>query len=306
MKIASIGAKMSIIIVAILAFTFWGYSQETPSDSREAVKLAEGVYFLGDYDCNIAASVGPDGVLIIDSGSEGSTDQVLSALKGVTESPICLVIDTHFHFDHVGGNEAFASRGAMIIAHEQTRMRMTLPWDVKMLDVKWPKIQPYPATALPRVTFAESLRIYFNGEDIETIHLPAAHSDDNIVIRFKNANFIHTGDLFLSNGFPILDFERGGTIDGYLAAVDKIISLCDGKTVVMPGHGPISNREGLQSYRQMLAEAKERIVELIKERKTIKEILVADVTAGLYKGGQSWLDPKLFVCSVYEDLLRKH
>lgn len=306
MKNCLAGAGTAIIMVIITASVYGGPSQETLKDPARAGKVAEGIYYLGDFGCNIAALVGSDGVLMIDSGSAQSTDQILDAFRNVTEAGIRIVIDTHFHFDHVGGNEALARQGAVILAHEQTRKRMTLPWDAKILDVQWPKLQPYPVLALPCVTFTDSIKIHFDGEEIEVLHLPAAHSDDNIIVRFKNANFIHAGDLFESNGFPILDFQAGGTIDGYLAAVDKVASLCDAKTVIMPGHGPVSNREGLQSYRRMLAQAKERIIALIKEHKTLEEILTADVTAGLYKGGKSWLDPRLFVYCVYEDLRRKH
>jgi len=305
MKTDSIGLRLTAVLVVVSALTLWGYCQETQAESIGAVKVAEGAYFAGDFGCNIAASIGPDGVLIIDSGYEGSTDQVLSALKKATNAAIRFVVNTRFHFDHVGGNEALTREGAVIISQEQARARMTLPWNAKILDVQWPKLQPYPAAALARIGYAESLKVYFNGEEIEALHLPAAHSDGDVIIRFKKANFVHTGDLFLSNGFTIIDLDSGGTIDGYLAAVDKIISFCDDKTVVMPGHGPVSNREGLQSYRHMLAVAKDRIAALIKEKKTLEEVVAADVTAGLYKGGKSWLDPKLFVYCVYTDLIRK-
>lgn len=305
MKTDLIRVRLTAVLIAVSALTIWGYCQETPSVSIGPVKVAEGAYFLGDFGCNIAASVGPDGVLIIDSGYKESTDQVLSALKKVTDAAIHFVMDTHFHFDHVGGNEALAREGAVIISQEQARARMTLPWNAKILDVQWPKLQPYPAAALARISYAESLKVHFNGEEIEALHLPAAHTDGDVIIRFKKANFIHTGDLFLSNGFTIIDLDSGGTIDGYLAAVDKIISLCDDKTVVMPGHGPVSNREGLLSYRHMLSVARDRIAALIKERKTLEEVVAADITAGLYKAGKSWLDPRLFVYCVYMDLIKR-
>lgn len=302
MKIVLVGVKTAIIMAIITASVLGGLSQETLHGPARPVKLAEGVYYVGDFGCNVAALIGPDGVLMIDSGSVDSTDQILAAVRTVTDARIRIVVDTHFHFDHVGGNEALARQGGMILAHERTRKRMTMPWDAKILDVQWPKIPPYPALALPRVTFPDSIEIHFNGEDIEALHLPGAHSDNDIIVRFKSANFIHAGDLFLSNGFPIIDLDSGGTINGYLESVDRIVGLCDAETVVMAGHGPVSDREGLRSYRRMLAEAKERIMALIKEHKTLEEILSANVTAGLYKGGESWLDPRLFVFCVYKDL----
>ena len=304
MKTNSIMPKLTVILIVVSAFTLWGYGQETRSEPLGAVNVAKGVYFVGNYGCNIAASIGPDGVLIIDSGYENRTGQILSALRELANAAVSIVMDTHFHFDHVGGNEAFARQGAVIISQEQARARMTMPWNVKILDVQWPKLQPYPAAALAKVDYRDSLRVHFNNDEIEALHLPAAHSDSDVVIRFKKANFIHTGDLFLSNGFTVIDLDAGGTVDGYLAAVDKIISLCDSSTVVMPGHGPVSNREGLQSYRYMLTAAKDRIAALIREGKTLEEVVAADVTAGLFKGGKSWLDPKLYVYCAYTDLTR--
>jgi cyclase len=174
----------------------------------------------------------------------------------------------------------------------------------EILGVQWPNLPPYSTPALAKVCYAESLTVYFNGEEIEAIHLPAAHSDGDVVIRFKRANVVHTGDLYLSNGFPIIDLDTGGTISGYLAGIDKIVSLCDDNTVVIPGHGAVSGREGLRSYREMLAAARDRIEELIKKRKTLEEVVAADPTAGLFKGGESWIEPKLFVYCVYMDLSR--
>ena len=305
MKTELIRARLTFILVIVLSLTLRGYSQENPSQSTGPAEVAEGVYFVGDFGCNIAASIGPDGVLLIDSGLKNRTDQVLSALKQVTNAPVRIVMNTHYHFDHVGGNEALAREGAVIISQEQARARMTLLWEVKLPGYQMPTVQPYPAAALAKVTYAETIKVYLNGEEIEALHLPAGHSDGDAVIRFKKANFIHTGDLFLSNGFTLIDLDSGCTIDGYLAAVDKIIGLCDDKTVVMPGHGPISNRKGLQSFRNMLAVTKDRVAGLIKEGKTLEEVIAADVTAGLFRGGKSWLDPNLFVYFVYTDLSKK-
>lgn len=159
--------------------------------------------------------------------------------------------------------------------------------------------------ALAKISYIDSIAVHFNNDTIEAIHLPAAHTDGDVVIRFRKANIVHTGDLYLSNGFPFIDNDSGGTIAGYLAAVDKIITLCDDKTKVIPGHGAVSDREGLRSYRDMLTAARDRIAKLIREGKTLEEIVAADPTAGLFKGGKSWLAPKLFVFCVYQDLAGK-
>ena len=299
---------LGVLFIAVIASmsSSWGRCQESPQAPPVPVKVAEGVYLLsGDLGCNVAASVGPDGVLIIDSGLKETVEQVLASLRKVSGLPVRIVMDTHFHFDHVGGNEAFGRAGALIISQERSRLRMTQPWDVQMLGNQWPKQEPYPDAALARVTFVDSLTVHVNGEEIEATHLPSAHSDGDAVIRLKKANVIHAGDLFLSNGFTVLDLGAGGTVHGYLAAVDRIIGLCDEKTIVIPGHGPVSNREGVRSFRKMLTSATDRVAALVKAGKTLDEVLSAELTKGLYPGGESWLDPRLFVYCAYADLTEK-
>ena len=306
MKIKTIRLRLSALCIIVAALVLWGYCQDEQNIPVRPLKVADDLYWAGDFECNVAALVGPDGVLIVDSGGEEVTDKVRSALLQVSKEPVRIIMNTHFHFDHVGGNEAFARGGALVISQEKARERMTVEWRPReILGVRWPNLPPYSTPALAKVCYAESLTVHFNGEEIEALHLPAAHSDGDAVIRFKRANVVHTGDLYLSNGFPVIDIDTGGTIGGYLAGVDKIINLCDDKTVVIPGHGAVSDREGLRSYRDMLTTARDRIAKLIKGGKTLEQIVAADVTAGLFKGGESWLEAKLYVYCVYMDLTRE-
>jgi cyclase len=208
MKKISIGSKLIVLFIITMAFVVWGYCQEVQNVPVRPVKVAGGVYWLGDFECNIAASVGTDGVLIVDSGDESVTDKVRSALMQISKEPVRIIMNTHFHFDHVGGNEAFARDGALIISQDKARERMTMEWKPReILGVQWPNLPSYSTPALAKVCYAESLTVYFNGEEIEAIHLPAAHSDGDVVIRFKRANVVHTGDLCLSNGFSVIDLS---------------------------------------------------------------------------------------------------
>ena len=297
---------LRVIFIVVLVSCSLAYSQNLGNEPTPAVKIVDGMYWMGDFECNVVASIGPDGVLLVDSGYSDNADQIRSIIKTLSVEPIRIIINTHFHFDHVGCNEALAKDGALIIAQNKTRERMTIEWKPReMLGVRWPDLPPYSSGALPKIGFMDSIALHFNNDMIEAIHLPAAHTDGDIVIRFRKANIVHTGDLYLSNGFPIIDIDSGGTIAGYLEAVDRIITLCDNKTKIIPGHGPISDLVGLRAYRNMLTIARDRIVKLISEGKTLEEIVAADPAKGLFQGGKSWLDPKLFIFCVYQDLAGK-
>jgi glyoxylase-like metal-dependent hydrolase (beta-lactamase superfamily II) len=172
------------------------------------------------------------------------------------------------------------------------------------LGVRSPVIPPYPGSALPTVTFERSLKIRLNGWDTELTFLPRAHSGADVILFLRYQDVLHTGDLYLSNGFPILDSFNGGTIDGLLAALDAVIELAGDQTKVVPGHGAVSNRQGLQTYREMLARARDRIAALVEKGSTLEDAVAADPLKGLYPG-ESWLPPKLFIWTVYVDLTRR-
>lgn len=266
-------------------------------------KVSQDIFLLDDFGCNVAVLHGHDGVLIVDSGSPRNVERLKAAVKEISEESISLIINTHFHFDHVGGNEIIAKEANLIFAHKNTRTRMSSEWDVpEILRTKWPVIPAYPELALPKVCYNDSILIHFNGDKIQCIHVPQAHSDCDAIIYFQKANVIHTGDLYLSNGYPIIDIYHGGTINGLIGAVDKVIKLCDENTTVIPGHGPLSNRAQLKDYHNMLITARDRIAKHIKDGKTLEEVLALDPTANLYKGGKSWLPAEHFVYVTYHDL----
>ena len=171
--------------------------------------------------------------------------------------------------------------------------------------MKFPTIPPCPAEALPIVCFKDTLQIFFNNELIQGIYYPNGHSDSDVIYFFQDINVIHTGDLFLTNGFPLIDVSYGGTIDGLIKALDNIIDICDDNTIVIPGHGAISNRQGLQDYRAMLAKSRARISKLIEDGKSLDEVVAAEPTKGLFKGVKSWLPENFFIETVYMDLSKE-
>ena len=173
-------------------------------------------------------------------------------------------------------------------------------------DVIDEKSLPYPAVALPVVTFAESLMLHVNGEDIQAIHAPNAHSDSDAFYWFRKGNVIHTGDLFFSGGYPYIDIGNGGTIDGMIAAADKILGISDEKTKLIPGHGSLSDRKRLAEYRAMLVTSRDRMVKMIKEGQSLEDVVASKPTADMdkYWTADIGMPADMFVTMVYKELAR--
>lgn len=295
----------TLLLASLLGLGLSASAQEIRSVESAAVKIADGVYLLNSLQCNVVAVIGPDGILLIDNGSAGRADNLKEMMAGFDTGALRIIVNTHYHFDHIGNNELLTKNGVVIVAHVNTRRRMLAEWRIPdKWGLYYPAIPPYPEVAVPKVTFVDTLNIHFNGQKIEAVHFPNAHSDADIAVFLRDTNVLHTGDIYLSNGFPIIDSFHGGTIDGVIAAVDALVDLINDHTKVVPGHGPVSNRQELRDYRKMLTTARDRIAALIEEGKTLEEIVAADPTAGFYRRGRSWLPPKLFIVTVYADLSR--
>jgi len=292
------------IVFILYGNLLFGSSQDFDKIQIETVKVAENVYMLIGAGGNIGVSVGEDGVLLIDSQFPQMVEKIKAAVAKLNAGPVRFVFNTHWHYDHADGNEVLAKAGAVVMAHKNSRLHMLSEWSAPELDPNFKK-PPYPKPALPAITISDSLTLHFNGEEIQAIHLPNAHSDGDLAFHFKKANVIHAGDIYFSNGFPFINITSGGSIDGMIQAVDRILNLSDGNTKVIPGHGLLSNREEAQAYRDMLATARDRIAKLIQEGKTLEEVLAAKPAEGLYKGGKSWLPPDLFLKIVYTDLAKQ-
>ena len=290
-----------ILSLGLLAICNYAFSQSTTS-SQGLVKVTDEIFVLSRYGCNIAIVVGKDGLLTVDSGYKGAALKTDSVISTISKLPIKYILDTHIHYDHLGGNKKLSEDGAVIVSHVNTRKAMLVEWNMpEIAGIKYPIVPPYSKEFLPTICFQDSLTVYFENEVIKCIHYPNGHSDGDVIYFFQKTNLIHTGDLFLSNGFPII----GSSIDGYIEAVDNIIKICNDKTIIVPGHGPVSNRKELQDYRIMLFEGRNRIDKLVKEGKTVDEVIAANPTKDLFKGGKSWLPDKLFVATVHMDLSKK-
>lgn len=263
-------------------------------------KLRDTVFLLQGVGGNIVCQIGPDGKLLIDSGFATAARRLLQSIEKLDAHSVKLLINTHWHFDHTDGNAVLHDAGAFIIAQENTRLRLSTAQTVKALNIQVP---PSPTSALPQTTFADRQKIYFNNDELDLIHAPNAHTDSDIYIHFANANVLHTGDLWFNGMYPMIDDGTGGTINGMIRGVDQCLPLADDKTKIVPGHGPLGDKDALQKYRDMLVNVANRIEKLKIAGQTVDQVVAAKPTADLdATWGNGRVKPDLFVTLVYNTL----
>ena len=263
------------------------------------VKAGDGVYMLMGVGGNIGVSAGADGVIMVDDQYAPLSDKIKAAVAALG-GPIRFLINTHWHWDHNGGNENFARSGVVTVAHENVRHRMSVEQFVTAFNRHVPAA---PSGALPLVTFTDSVNFYLNGDSIHAFHVPPAHTDGDAIIWFRRANVVHMGDLFFNGRYPFVDLSSGGSVEGMVAAVDRVLALADGNTKVIPGHGPLADRAALRSYRDMLATARDRIKRAVAAGQTLEQVQAAKPTAEFDAvWGKGTITPTLFVEIIYTDL----
>ena len=266
-------------------------------------QLADDVWVLYGSGGNIGVCSGPDGTLLIDDQYPQLSEKILAAAKAAHDAPLRWVINTHWHGDHVGGNEAMAAAGATLIAQDRARQRMVEGQDNKTFNRK---VAPAPAKALPVITFNDTTTLHVNGEDAIAFHVAPAHTDGDVVVWFPKANVVHMGDTFFSGFYPIIDRESGGSIDGLIAASERVLAKIDDQTKVIPGHGKVSDKATLQKYRDMLVGVRGAVAKLVKQRKTLEQAQAAKPTAPWDEvWGKGFMKPDLFVQIVYGELSTK-
>jgi cyclase len=262
-------------------------------------KLGPGLFMLTGSGGNIGLSVGQDAAFIIDDQYAPLTDKIVEAVKKVTDKPVKFVINTHWHGDHTGGNENFGKAGAVIIAHDNVRRRMSTEQVIEMLKSTTP---PSPRVALPVVTFAESVTLHLNDDEVQVTHVPPAHTDGDSVVRFTKANVVHMGDLYMNGLYPFID-PGSGSVDGVIAAADKTLASINEQTKIIPGHGPLATKADYQAFRDMLAAVRDKVRALKKAGKTLAEAQAAAPTSEFdAKWGKGFLNPEQFVAIVYSTL----
>jgi glyoxylase-like metal-dependent hydrolase (beta-lactamase superfamily II) len=228
---------------------------------------------------NIGVLFGDDGIIMVDDQFAPLSDKIKKAITALSNKPISFIINTHFHFDHSGGNEKFGD-GGVIVAHENVRKRLSAD---QFIGTNKTEQKSLGYIGLPKITFAESITFNMNGETIDVYHVKNAHTDGDALIYFKKSNVVHTGDVFVRYGVPFIDEANGGTVDGMITAINNLIKSVNDETKIIPGHGAISNKKDLLDYVNMLQTIKDKIADGIKKNKSIDEIIAAD-PAKDYKG----------------------
>jgi glyoxylase-like metal-dependent hydrolase (beta-lactamase superfamily II) len=289
----------------VLALVLWAAppAQAQGTDwSKVAVKteaLGGGVSVLFGAGGNIGVFVSPDGILLVDDQFAPLTPKIRAAVKTLSTRPVKLVLNTHWHGDHVGGNVPLAEAGATIIAQDNVRKRMTEGQVSKFFERTTP---PAEHAALPVITFARDVTLHLGEETIQALHVDNAHTDGDVIVKFEKANVIHMGDTYFSSFYPIIDLESGGSINGMIAAVDRSLPMIDVSTKVIAGHGPVGNLAGLTEYRAMLAGVRDAIEKLVKQNKSLEEVVAAHPTAPWdEKWGKGYMKPDKFTEVVYND-----
>jgi glyoxylase-like metal-dependent hydrolase (beta-lactamase superfamily II) len=246
-----------------------------PADVKiETVSLAPGIYMLNGRGGNVGLTVGVDGAAIIDDQFADMAPKIRAAVAMLSDQPVKFVINTHLHGDHTGGNDAFGKAGAVIIAQENVRKRLGTAQVNPSTNAP---IAARAREALPVVTFADSATLHFNDDDLVFTHLPNAHTETDIVVRFRNANIVHMGDMFVA-GFPFIDGNTGGTLDGLIRAHEAVLPTIDDNTKVIRGHGPLGNKAELQAFHDMLVVVRDRVAKLVKAGKSQDEVVAARPT----------------------------
>jgi len=269
-------------------------AQQPPDTTITTERVAAGLYVLFGNGGNIGLFVGDDAVFMIDDQYALMTPAVTGAVAAVSDRPVGFILNTHWHQDHTGGNENFGKAGAVIVAHENVRARMSVAQAMEFFKHTVPASSP---GALPVVTFGDAVGFHLNGEEIRAFHVPHAHTDGDAVIHFRKANVIHAGDIFFNGKYPFIDVESGGSIAGMLAAMDAILKMSDGATRIIPGHGPMGGRAELEAARRMLADTAGRVRALKAAGKPVEEIVAATPNADYdAQWGAGWfVDPERYV-----------
>jgi glyoxylase-like metal-dependent hydrolase (beta-lactamase superfamily II) len=272
----------------------------------ETQKLADNVTMFDGPGGAVVVLNGPDGKFVVDTFVAPAWPRLKEALDGLGNAPLKYVIDTHWHFDHTDNNAPLHAAGATVLAHENTRKRMSEPHDLPVLyrgadgALAGLHFDPSPAEALPQQTFAASYKLQANGETLALQHFVPAHTDTDIYVHFQKANVIQMGDVFFNGMYPYIDPGTGGTITGNIAAADKILSLADNDTKIVPGHGPLGNKADLTKFRDLLVTARDRVQKLKSAGKSAQEAVAEKPFADLDPvWGKGIINADQFVQVVY-------
>ncbi len=285
------------LTLALLAGALPLAAQNPDSVSFSRQRVADGLYMLRGAGGNVAVASGKDGVYLVDDDFEPNAARLREAVGKVATGPVRFLINTHWHGDHTGGNAVLGGAGAIIVAQDNVRQRMSREQVMKSFNETVPAAPP---VALPVITFTETMTLYLNGDTVDIVHAKNAHTDGDAIIHWRKANVIHAGDTFFNGFYPFIDYESGGTVDGMIAAADTILALSDDQTKIIPGHGPLGNKAQLRAFRDMMATVRLRFARARAEGKTAEQVVNAHLLSDLdATWGQGFLTTDQFSAFAY-------
>jgi cyclase len=264
-------------------------------------KLTDDIYMFKGSGGNIVVSVGQDSVILVDDQVAPLTEQIKEAISKITDEPVKFVINTHWHSDHVGGNENLGETGATIISHDNVRKRLITEQFIDFLNKT---VSPLPDKGLPIVTFSDNMTLFQNGDEIKIIHVDNGHTDGDSIIYFTKNNVIHVGDDFNDKSYPFIDISSGGSIDGLISSLETVSSIINDETKVVSGHSEISNKAKVNDFMHMLKDVREKVNQMINDGKSLEEIIASQPTS---KYDEIYYDhtarkPGEFVTFIYHSL----
>jgi glyoxylase-like metal-dependent hydrolase (beta-lactamase superfamily II) len=306
MELRTIMRKLAILFaVCAFAGTLAAAQQQDFSKVQMKVtKVAGNVYMLEGAGGNIGASVGDDGIVIVDDQYAPLADKIQAALKSITDKPIRFIINTHYHHDHTGGNSYFQKQ-APIIAHDNVRKRLEHDGGAGNGGSIHMDTKAAPADALPILTFDHDMTVHLNGEDIRALYFPAGHTDGDSIIFFPKSNVVHMGDDFVTYGFPFIDVESGGSINGMIDAVVQVISQLPKDAKIIPGHGPVSSVDDVWNYLAMLRGTRDAVENALVAGKTLEQMKQAKILEPWKKYSGEFVNEDTFLETLYSSLTGK-
>lgn len=285
--------------VALFLFSLPVFAQAQPAANVKVkiTGLTETLHLLQGRGGNVVASVGDDGILLVDNDFAPlapAYQQALDSLSGAANVPR-FVLNTHWHGDHAGANQHWGEAGAVLVAHGNVRKRMSRPSLHPVTGANTPASSP---AALPVVTYADALTLHINGDDVELQHLPGGHTDGDSVVFFVEQNVVHMGDLFFNDAFPFVDTSSGGSLDGYLANVENVLAKIDDKTVIVPGHGPLASKDDLARYADMIRATRAEVEAALATGKSVPAIITAGLTPRWKPWGQGFIKEAQWIATI--------
>ena len=291
---------LAIITALSISISISAFAQQNFDTVRiKPIKVTEQIYMLKGAGGNIGVMTGKDGTLMIDNQFAPLSNKINGAIKTLDPGEIRFLINTHLHGDHSGGNENFKRMGVTIVAHDQVRERLSK----EQVGRNGQTTPARDKDALPVITFANKLNFHLNDEDIELIHLDPAHTDGDVAIHFVKANVYHMGDMFVTYGYPFIDYGSGGSINGFITTLDKLLVMMDDNTKIIPGHGEVCTKTDMKKFRDRLADIRDQVAAALKKGKKVEEITGLGITDKYdAEWGKGFIKGKDFVLSIAENL----